>query len=236
MYFYEMHLHTSEGSECGGSGGAEQALYYKSLGYDGIFVTDHFFNGNSRINFTMPDESWGNKIEAFCKGYENAKKKGDEIGLSVFFGFEYAFHGTEWLIYGLSKEWLLENPHIMEMSPREFLEYVKKCGGFVIQAHPFREASYIDTIRILPHHIDGMEILNTKNTDRANAVAELFTSLNEIPVTCGSDCHHDKDGNLCAMGCEHKINSVSEFFERLENGELSLFRIDERGSFKKYNK
>ncbi len=231
MYFYEMHLHTSEGSNCGGSTGEEQALYYKSLGYDGIFVTDHFFNGNSRINFTIPEKSWEERVEAFCKGYENAKKKGDEIGLSVFFGFEYNFHGTEWLIYGLSKEWLFENSQMMDISPKEFLELVKESGGYAVQAHPFREASYIDTIRILPYHIDAMETLNVKNCQRANDVATLYAGLNEIPKTCGSDCHHNKDTNLCAMGCEVKINSASEFFEKLKNNEMKIFKKDEGKDF-----
>lgn len=231
MYFYEMHLHTSEGSNCGGSTGEEQALYYKSLGYDGIFVTDHFFNGNSRINFTMPEKSWEERVEAFCKGYENAKKKGDEIGLSVFFGFEYNFHGTEWLIYGLSKNWLLNSPHIMTISPKEFLKLVKECGGYAVQAHPFREAPYIDTIRILPYNIDGMEVLNVKNCKRANDVALLYADLNEIPKTCGSDCHHNMDNNLCAMGSEVKINSVSEFFKKLRKGELKMFKKDEGKDF-----
>ena len=57
VYFYEMHCHTSEGSDCSSSTGEEMAVYYKSLGYDGIFITDHFFNGNSRINFTMRGKS-----------------------------------------------------------------------------------------------------------------------------------------------------------------------------------
>lgn len=44
MFGYETHLHTAEGSACASASGAEQARRYKALGYDGIIVTDHFFN------------------------------------------------------------------------------------------------------------------------------------------------------------------------------------------------
>jgi hypothetical protein len=48
---YETHLHTSEASACGSSHGAEYISVYKKLGYDGIFVTDHFFGGNTAVSF-----------------------------------------------------------------------------------------------------------------------------------------------------------------------------------------
>lgn len=52
MYKYETHCHTSEASGCGMSTGAEMAQKYKDEGYDGIFITDHFFNGNSAFRET----------------------------------------------------------------------------------------------------------------------------------------------------------------------------------------
>ena len=35
-YTYETHLHTCQGSACGRSTGAEQARFYKEIGYAGI--------------------------------------------------------------------------------------------------------------------------------------------------------------------------------------------------------
>ena len=46
-YLYETHMHTSEGSACGQSAGAEMARAYAENGYTGIIVTDHFFYGNT---------------------------------------------------------------------------------------------------------------------------------------------------------------------------------------------
>ena len=57
------------------------AVKYKEEGYTGIIVTDHFFNGNTTVPRDLP---WEERVELFCKGYENAKAKGDEIGLDVY--------------------------------------------------------------------------------------------------------------------------------------------------------
>ena len=46
---YETHAHTSETSRCSHISGGELAEFYKSLGYTGLFITDHFFNGNTTV-------------------------------------------------------------------------------------------------------------------------------------------------------------------------------------------
>ena len=112
VYKYETHLHTSQGSACGCCSGAEQVENLKRLGYDGCFVTDHFFTGNTAIDRSLP---WREKVELFCQGYEEAKKRGDELGLSVFFGWEYAYAETEFLTYGLDKEFLHAHPELERM-------------------------------------------------------------------------------------------------------------------------
>ena len=83
MYRYETHMHTMEASACANSSAADMADKYKAEGYDGIFITDHFFNGNSAVPRDLP---WKERIELYCAGYENALKRGKEIGLDVFFG------------------------------------------------------------------------------------------------------------------------------------------------------
>lgn len=140
-YRYETHMHTMEGSACSSSTGAEMARAHKAAGYTGIFVTDHFFNGNSAVPRELP---WEERIRRFCLGYERAKAEGDRIGLQVFFGLEYAYQGAEFLVYNLDKQWLLDHEDIDKGDPRKALALMRRDGGFVIQAHPFRERNYID--------------------------------------------------------------------------------------------
>ena len=78
LYKYETHMHTLEASACAHSTAAAMADKYKAEGYTGIFVTDHFFNGNTCIPRDLP---WEERVELYCKGYEHAKARGDEIGL-----------------------------------------------------------------------------------------------------------------------------------------------------------
>ena len=110
QFKYETHLHTSETSLCGASSGAEYAVFYKNLGYTGIFVTDHFLNGNVATTESL---SWSERVEAFCLGYEVTAQKGREIGLDVFFGWEYSYGWAHFLTYGLGKNWLLANPDVL---------------------------------------------------------------------------------------------------------------------------
>ena len=70
MYKYETHLHTKECSLCATASGAYQAEAYKDAGYTGIIITDHFFRGNTNVRRDLP---WEERIDLFCKGYENAK-------------------------------------------------------------------------------------------------------------------------------------------------------------------
>ena len=101
-YLYETHMHTSEASACAGSTGAQMARAYKEAGYTGIIVTDHFFYGNTSVDRSLPWEEW---VRRFCLGYEHAKAEGERIGLSVFFGWEACYEGTEfwytdWIRHG----------------------------------------------------------------------------------------------------------------------------------------
>ena len=95
------------------------ARAYQKAGYAGIVVTDHFFYGNTAADRSLPWKDW---VEQFCKGYEHAKEEGDKIGLQVFFGWESGYHGTEFLIYGLNKEWLFEHPEIKDADVKEQLD------------------------------------------------------------------------------------------------------------------
>ena len=187
MYHYETHLHTREGSACAVSNAAEYPAFYKSQGFDGIFVTDHFFNGNCAVP-KYPND-WERMVNEFCKGYEAAKAVGDAINFPVFFGWESNFDGDEFLIYGLDKEWLMNHPDILSYSRTRQYDVIRQDGGLVIQAHPFRERSYLSTIRLNPDTCDAMEAYNSGNPQWQNNNAELYCREHNIFMTAGSDIH-----------------------------------------------
>ena len=106
LYTYELHAHTSQVSSCSIISGKELARLYKALGCEALCITDHFFNGNIRIPHDIP---WKDRVELFCSGYEDALVEGNKIGLKVFFGWEFTHIGSDFLTYGLDKNWLLQN-------------------------------------------------------------------------------------------------------------------------------
>lgn len=213
MYRYETHMHTREASACAVSSGAEMAEKYKSEGYAGIIVTDHFFNGNSAVPRDLP---WRERIELYCRGYENAKRRGDEIGLDVFFGFEYGNGGSDYLVYGLDKQWLIENDHILDIGLTDFLGYARRCGGFVVQAHPFRDYDYIRSTTHAPHFTDAVEIVNASHIRAGhpefNDRAKLYAEWYGLPVTGGSDSHNTS-GKWFGGGVlsETRFTSVTDY-------------------------
>ena len=206
-YFYETHFHTAESSRCGKSAAADMVDACKAAGYTGIFVTDHHWGGNTRTDRNLPWEEW---VDGFTAGYYAAKKRGDEIGLDVFFGWESGFMGTEFLIYGLSPEWMKAHPEIRTaarpgwpevedpLTPEKQYALIHAAGGMVIHAHPYREEPYIPEIRLFPDFVDGVEAINATHSNpmskshtslEYNKRAWAYAKAHDLPVTAGSDIH-----------------------------------------------
>lgn len=223
-YLYETHLHTKEASACSQNTAEELVQAYKAAGYTGIMVTDHFFRGNCAVPRELPWEEW---VDAFCKGYENAKEAGDKIGLQVFFGWEESYQGTDFLIYGLDKEWIKKHPELREISVEEQYALVHDAGGMVIHAHPYREAWYIPEARLYPEFADGVEVYNGGHYGRKpmedgrslyDEQAKEYAEKYNFPCTGGSDCHSI---NLPygGMSFERKLENVRDYMTAVRNRE-----------------
>ena len=229
---YETHLHTKESSACARSSAARYIKLYKKLGYDGIFVTDHFFGGNTRVPKTL---DWNERVEQFCRGYEaalaEAQRQNAESGgnFQVFFGFEQTFDTDDYLIYGLDKNWLFDHPEVETMNHHQLFEAVNSQGGLMIQAHPFRMDDDIKSIIIHPLDIHGIEVYNGGNeSDNENELALAYASSYNFPMTSGSDIHtilyaHDKL-SVCGMEFATPLTSVKDYCERIKRKEGNILR------------
>lgn len=223
-YLYETHLHTKEGSACAGNSGAQMARACKEYGYTGIIVTDHNWGGNTRVDKTLPWNAW---VDLFCTGYEHAKTEGDRIGLDVFFGYEAGFLGTEFLIYGIDKEWMKAHPELVEANIEEQYRLIHEAGGLVMHAHPYREAYYIPEIRLYPQWVDGVEGINathsnTESTGANNPVfddkAVAYARENNFPMSAGSDIHTTQllGGG---MAFKRRLSSIQDYVGAIKNRE-----------------
>ena len=53
MYKYETHLHTYPVSRCAHADVFSSMEFYKKIGYDGVFITNHFLDGNINVDSTI---------------------------------------------------------------------------------------------------------------------------------------------------------------------------------------
>ncbi|NLK29203.1 MAG: histidinol-phosphatase [Clostridiales bacterium] len=221
-YRYETHLHTKEASACAMVDGKEQARRYKEAGYEGIIVTDHFFNGNTCIPENLP---WEKRIDLLCKGYENAKEEGDRIGLSVFFGWESCYNFTEFLVYGLDKTWLKSHPDMLSWSIEEQYRRVHEAGGFIVHAHPFRERSYIKQIRLFPEFVDAVEAINVGNgNEEFDNKAAIYAAKHNLPMTAGTDSH-GYEKMRSGLVFDHKLKDIKDYISSIQSGNYNLIKI-----------
>lgn len=225
IYKYETHLHTRQGSACAVSTGKEMARAHKEKGYTGVFITDHFFNGNSAVDRSLP---WKEKIELFCRGYEEAKAEGEKIGLDVFFGLEYGVRAAEFLMYNIDKQFLLDNEDFDKWHPKKAFDAVHAAGGIVIHAHPFRERDYIDHIKLYPRHVDGVEAVNGAHFDHTefNDRARLYAQMYGLPVTAGSDTHSVDCMYGSGVETEERIAKPIDYLRQLQQGRLRLLEAE----------
>ncbi|MDR1286355.1 MAG: histidinol-phosphatase [Treponema sp.] len=210
---YETHLHTARSSACGISAGPEYVQPYIDLGYQGIIVTDHFYNGNTAVNRRLPWREW---VKRFCQGYEETREEGERRGLDVFFGWEETFDGCDdYLVYGLDKDWLLEHEEARGWTRLEQYRAVRAGGGCVVQAHPFRQHDYIREVILSAGCADGAEAANGGNRERSyDALAMRYAKRAGLAVTAGSDIHSASrldTGDVYGVYLETRMKDISSY-------------------------
>lgn len=229
-YRYDFHVHTSEASKCGKISGAEVAALYASLGYDGFVVTDHFFNGNTRIDKTL---SWEERVDLYLSGYEAARDAGEALGLDVFFGAEASFAGNEILTYGIDREFLLAHPDLDLYTYHEYCDAAHEYGAFLSQAHPFRERGYIRDMRLfIRGEVDAFEVVNAAHSAECmefDRRADFIADSCHLLKTAGSDTHFTDRPYFAGLEFEHRISTQSELVEALRSGEGRVFVTDNTG-------
>ncbi|MDD4326996.1 MAG: histidinol phosphatase [Eubacteriales bacterium] len=212
FYKYEMHSHTSEVSRCSHISATELVRRYYDIGFTGLCVTDHFY-GNHYSSDGIP---WKDRVRDFCFGYDIARSEGERLGIDVFFALEYTVTpGTDFLIYGISEEWLSENQDSCRSTFKEFSSSVRASGGFIVQAHPFREGTYIPMISLAPGDIDGAEVFNACRLESENERADWYAESFDLIRLSGSDIHSAEQSVLGCMLTERKAKDLKDLIRMI---------------------
>jgi predicted metal-dependent phosphoesterase TrpH len=220
MYIYETHLHTFPVSACGGASPQEMVRAYKSLGYAGFIITDHFLNGNTGC---PPNLNWEEKINFFLSAYHDAQKEAALCDFDVFLGWEYAIHGTEFLTYGLDEAFMYANENFDKLPIEEYSALVRENGGYIAQAHPYRDAVWVKKpYPVAAYLLDGIEVHNASQPPEINQKAFEFAKANNLPMQSGSDAHNTTPHAPAGVKLPHRAKTVFDIIEAIKNGSAEL--------------
>ena len=224
-YKYQMHTHTVPCSACAQMTPEELVNALNDGGYSGCVITNHFLNSNTGIDRNLP---WNDFVKYFEQDYIECKNAAKQYDLDVIFGIEEKmFDGLEILCYGITPQFLYDNPQLANHELQMWYDAIKEYGGLVIQAHPFRyRPTYIPNPRVLPReYIDGIEVYNYCNKPEENLKAEEFAANNTgLILLSGADTH--TTDIVCCAGIETqtRITDEKELVKVLKSGEYNLIR------------
>lgn len=224
-YKWETHLHTSESSACGQDGAAAMIRAAKRAGYHGVVVTDHFLNGNSAAPRNAP---WQRRVDAFLRGYWEARAAGESLGVAVLLGCEFAYQGGDFLTYGVPEAFYRDQPDLADLDVDAYVTRVQTAGGLVSQAHPFRTAWY------MPEHVakrwdivDAIEVFNGSHGSEHRAWDDDALTLAQEHgrlQTAGSDAHSVTDIGTAAVAFDTRFDTGAAFIQALRAGEGRIIR------------
>ncbi|MBQ9120993.1 MAG: hypothetical protein IJY12_01365 [Clostridia bacterium] len=218
-YKIELHCHCKEVSLCADADTKLVAKKYLEAGYSTIVLTNHFNHDTirSRENETYED---------FLARYISAADKlqaevGDRI--TVLLGMEIRFptNWNDYLVYGMTPEFLYAYPNILDMDLGSFRQLVNENGMLLFQAHPFRFGMTTTN----PKFLDGIESHNghphhNSNNDIAEAWAEKYGLLH----SAGSDYHHERDVPTSGIISTRPIRTSKDLIDVLKTGDFTIIR------------
>ena len=117
------------------------------------------------------------------------------------------------------------------MSKDQLLPRLMEHGALVIHAHPFRQASYINHIRLYPNCVQGVEIFNANRSDFDNEMAAKYAAHYGLLPFSGSDNHvGSRQTTLGGMQSMMPLASEADFVTRVLRGEMAPFRYTPEGT------
>lgn len=219
-YLYEMHAHVKEVSTCSNTFAKKMVECYTDKGYSGVVITDHMNESTFRVPH-IENVSWDEKVDHFLKGFNTVKKEA-QGKFNVLLGMEINFynHPNDYLVYGVTEEFLRSYGDFMAMKPKEFSKIAHENGLLMIQAHPFRRGMKVENWQIL----DGYEIFNgNPRHHSSNEAAEYWVKLHgKTLVTSGSDFHEPEDMGIGGIYFKNPIETNDDLLRELRAGNYRL--------------
>ncbi|MDY6853642.1 MAG: PHP-associated domain-containing protein [Thermodesulfobacteriota bacterium] len=174
-----------------------------NAGLDGVCITEHGIE-KSRI----------------------AEELAKEFDFPVFGGMEASTEFGDILIFGIDSY-----PRVIYKAA-ELVEFVKKAGGVLIAAHPFRNnfgrSTYKNSLSVdaacehkILQMVDTMETFNGWSTEEESALCQEVSNTLGLNSTGGSDAHIPRQVGCCVTIFENRISDEAEFVKASKSGEFT---------------
>ncbi len=223
-YKYQMHCHTANSSKCATTTTQELITALYNGGYKGCVLTNHFRHGNTIFDRNLP---WNDFVSEYEKDYNQCKKAAKKYDLDIIFGIEeHLLDGLEILCYGITPQFLYDNPQLKNTSPEIWYDALKSFGAVCIQAHPYRDRAYITNPRVLPLDcIDGIEVFNLANPEQENQMADDFAlKHSNLILTSGADDHDSKHICCAGIAVKNRIRNEKQLADVLKSKDYTIIK------------
>ena len=223
-YSTELHAHTMETSRCAKDKAKILVRNYLRAGYSTLVTTDHLSPSTFEV-YKKASLSWNDKVDIFLKGHRAAKAAAEKTDLTVLLGMELRFARkggiNDYLVYGVTEDFLRKNGDLLEMRLSAFAKLAHKNGLLIFQAHPFRNGMTV----VNPEYLDGYEIYNAcvRHNSR-NGVAQKWALLHKKPGIAGSDYHQSEDAARGGILTAQKIETNEMLLAVMRQREYELIR------------
>ena len=218
------HVHSSGVSACSHVTCAEIIDEKMRLGYDGAVLTNHC------QCWYYPIQEHPSFMEKMIAEYRQGKAYADEKGFRLYLGIEVSLqepHYADWLLYGVTEEFLRSSPCLYALTQKELFEYCEKWGVVMVQAHPYRQAP------CNPEYMHGVEINCTGGDLDKIPLVEEFAREHDLLITCGTDYHDTsrvyRGGIYIPSSCQ-TATDIARYFRR--EGKVIVFRGEAEKTYK----
>ena len=220
-YLYDLHIHTKEASHCGRVPAVEAAKRYKSIGYDGIVITDHMNFDTFR---RYEGNSYSEKVDRWLSGYRAAKAVETE-DFHIILGMEFRAreNNNDYLVYGFDEDFVKNNDVTGLETIEDFVKIARENNLVVFQAHPFRDGITV----VEPSLLDGIEIYNGhKDHDSRNDIALLWAEKFNMRKISGSDFHGNLRGTPGGVRFYENPKTSEDLAKMLLSGEYIIATME----------
>jgi len=195
----DLHLHTSEYSECSKVSFQEIVAEALRKGLDGICITDHDTMAGKRfLQDPLPED------------------------LLVFIGIEVLTCEGDILVFGV------DDLPAEQISAQALTEIVTEKGGACIAAHPFRKnlrgvGNHLKSLEMLT----AVEGFNGNTTVENNVKAATWAVRLDKPVIGASDAHKSAQVGCYATYFPNPIRNLKDLITQLQEGLVKPMFYDE---------